>query len=74
MRSHNDVIAFFGGTSALARRIGITPARANQFPRRGIPAIYWPDVEREAQALGVHVTTQMLKDMALQQKITARRN
>lgn len=43
--SHAHVIDAFGGISALARAIDLDPKLATHWPRRGIPAKYWPLVE-----------------------------
>jgi len=49
MLSHSDVIEAFGGVRPLAEAINVKPARAIHWPRRGIPAKYWPRVEEAAQ-------------------------
>lgn len=48
IQCHLDVIAAFGGVRTLARAIGVDPARSHPWAKRGIPAKYWPAVERAA--------------------------
>lgn len=51
MLSHSDVIEAFGGIRPLATAIGVKPALAIHWPRRGIPAKFWPKVEVAARNL-----------------------
>lgn len=56
MRSHQSVIAAFGGLSQMARAIGIPTSRTCHFARRGIPARYWPAIEIAAGERGILIT------------------
>lgn len=58
--SHSDVIDAFGGIRPLAEAIGISPKRAIHWPRRGIPAKYWPAVENVAAGKAVSITAREL--------------
>lgn len=61
MNSHAEVIAAFGGLKALADAIQVKPETAIHWPKRGIPARYWPRVERAALERDIPVTTHDLE-------------
>lgn len=50
----------FGGYRGLAEAIGVDPLMAVHWPRRGIPARYWPAVEETELARDIGVTAQLL--------------
>ena len=60
MLAHTDIIDAFGGVTALARAIGIDPKLATHWPRRGIPAKYWPAVEETELARRIGITASRL--------------
>lgn len=66
MLSHSDVIAAFGGVRPLAEAISVEPKRAIHWPSRGIPAKYWPAVERVAADRKIDVTAHRLMEMSAQ--------
>jgi len=60
LSSHSEVIDAFGGVRPLAEAIGVNPKRAIHWPRRGIPAKYWPAVEGIAAGLAIQITARDL--------------
>lgn len=60
LTSHSQVIDAFGGVRSLAEAIGISPKRAIHWPRRGIPAKYWPAVEGIAAGKSISITAKDL--------------
>jgi hypothetical protein len=63
MRSHADIIEAFGGYAGLAEAIGVRPAMACHWARRGIPAKYWPDVEATRRAKRLGITAKLLRQL-----------
>jgi hypothetical protein len=63
MRSHSDVIEAFGGYAVLAEAIGVRPAMACHWARRGIPAKYWPDVEATRHGKRLGITAKLLRQL-----------
>lgn len=61
--SHSDVIEAFGGVRPLAEAIGVDPKRAIHWPKRGIPAKYWPAVEGIAAEKNVEITARKLMQL-----------
>lgn len=64
MLTHAAVIKAFGGIKPLAEAIGIDPKLAVHWPRRGIPAKYWPLVERAASQRSLAVTAHDLMTLS----------
>jgi hypothetical protein len=64
MQSHADIVNEFGGLAELARAIDVRRARIAKVKTRGIPPLYWLDVERAAQERGIPVTAEVLKETA----------
>jgi hypothetical protein len=60
MQSHFEVISAFGGYSRLARLLGVSPRVARHWPKRGIPARYWPKVEEIAVTRDIVITAKEL--------------
>lgn len=65
MLSHSEVIEAFGGVRPLAEAIGVDPKRAIHWPKRGIPAKYWPRVEEVAAKHGVTIAGRPVTARAL---------
>jgi len=63
MVSHADVIRAFGGNRQLAEAIGVDPRVAIHWSKRGIPAKFWPLVERTEIAKAQGVTAFLLRDL-----------
>lgn len=60
MHSHAHVIRAFGGIKEFASAIGVQPPLAIHWPRRGIPAKYWPRVEETEIAKSLGITAAQL--------------
>ena len=69
--SHSDVIEAFGGVRPLAEAIGVDPKRAIHWPTRGIPARYWPAVERVATAKEIKITAHELMQLPARAEVAA---
>jgi hypothetical protein len=60
MLSHAHVIDAFGGITALSKAIGIDRKLATHWPRRGIPARYWPRIEETETGRRLGITASRL--------------
>lgn len=58
--SHTIVIQAFGGLTPLAKAIGVDRGLVTHWPRRGIPAKYWPKVQAAAGRRGLAITAHSL--------------
>ncbi len=58
--SHAIVIQAFGGLTPLAKAIGVDRKLVVHWPRRGIPAKYWPKVQAAAARRGLMITAHNL--------------
>jgi hypothetical protein len=57
--THRTVVELLGDRIVIARALGMPKANTVAHwkkPGRGIPAIYWPAIERLAQAQGFRIT------------------
>jgi hypothetical protein len=71
MLSHAHVIDAFGGITAMARAIGIDPKLATHWPRRGIPAKYWPCLEETEVGRKLGITASRLMRLPATAKLIA---
>ena len=60
MLSHADVVEAFGGHAGLARAIDLDPKLTTHWPRRGIPAKYWPLIEETETGGRLGITARRL--------------
>lgn len=59
--SHAELISAFGGVRPLTEAIDIDPRRAIHWPKRGIPAKYWPLVEQASRGKPYAITAVQLQ-------------
>jgi hypothetical protein len=65
-----DIFEIMGGTTSMARILGVGVSTASEIKRRGrIPAEYWQDIIRTAAMRGhVDITAELLTDLHARQK------
>jgi hypothetical protein len=71
MWSHAHIVEAFGGPAALARAIGVNPKLAVHWPRRGIPAKYWPLVEETETGVRLGITARRLMRLPITTELEA---
>lgn len=59
--THRDIIDQLGGYRAVAAAVGLKHAAVCRWFDRGIPALYWPKLERLAKKQGHALTVEDLE-------------